>query len=146
MYDFIDAKRLGKVYGSRVAYRIDGRNGPEPDIGFIRRDRLHLVKRGYVKGPPDLAMEIVSPESVERDYEKKRALYEGAGIREYWIIDEELRKITLLVLDRKGKYREMRPRKGVFHSQVLPGFWVRPEWLWQEARPSKLDVLKQLLA
>jgi Uma2 family endonuclease len=145
IFDFVEFGDLGKVYGSRVAYRIDGRNGPEPDISFVRKDRLHLVKRGHVKGPPNLAMEIVSPESVERDYEKKRTLYERAGVREYWIIDEELRKVTLLVLDRKGKYREIRPRKGVFHSQVLPGFWLRPEWLWQETRPRKMDVLKQLL-
>jgi Uma2 family endonuclease len=145
MFDFADAKQLGKVYGSRVAYRIDDCNGTEPDIGFMRTDRLHLVKRGHVKGPPDLAIEIVSPESVERDYETKRTLDEEAGVREYWIIDEELRKVTPLVLDRKGKYRDVRPRKGAFRSQVLLGFWLRPEWLWQDTRPCKMDVLKQLL-
>jgi Uma2 family endonuclease len=145
IHDFVESGELGKVYGSRVAYRLDKRNGPEPDIGFVRKARLHLVERVYVNGPPDLAIEIVSPESVERDYEKKRARYEKAGVPEYWIIDEELRKITLLRLDRKGKCREVRPRKGNYSSQVLPGFWLRPEWLWEETRPRKLDVLKQLL-
>jgi Uma2 family endonuclease len=104
------------------------------------------VKRGYVNGHPDVAMEIVSPESVARDYEKKRLQYEQAGVPEYWIIDEELRKVTLLCLDRTGRYRDVRPRKGVYYSQVLPGFWLRAEWLWQETRPSKADALKQLMA
>src|SRR5437870_2184576 len=59
-------KDLGKVFVSRVAFRLDEKNSPEPDIGFIGKERLHLVKRGRVDGPPDLAVEIVSPDSVER--------------------------------------------------------------------------------
>jgi Uma2 family endonuclease len=145
IFDFVEFGELGKVFGSRVAYRLNGSNSPEPDIGFVRRERLHLVRKGYVNGPPDLAMEIVSPESVERDYQKKRNQYEEAGVSECWIIDEELRKVTLLSLDEKGRFREVRPRKGVLRSRVLPGFWLRPEWLWEETRPRKMDALKQLL-
>jgi Uma2 family endonuclease len=143
--DFAEAKDLGKVYGSRVAYRLNDTNSPEPDIGFVSKERLHLVLRGHVEGPPDLAIEIVSPESVERDYEKKRTQYEEAGVREYWIVDEMKGKVTLLRLDRKGKFREGRPKKGVFHSRVLPGFWMRPEWLWQRPRPKKVEILSQIL-
>src|SRR5438876_6387825 len=64
MYDFAQVRDLGKVYGSRVAFRLDDKNGPEPDIGFVRKKHLARVKRGYVEGAPDLAVEIVSPESV----------------------------------------------------------------------------------
>jgi Uma2 family endonuclease len=103
-----------------------------------------LIKRGHVDGPPDLAMEIVSPESVERAYEKKRKQYEQAGVPEYWIIDEDMKKVTLLRLDARGKYREVRPRRGILRSQVVPGFWVRVEWLWQETRPDNLEALKQI--
>ena len=49
-------------------------------------------------------------------------------------------------LDAGGKYKDVRPRKGVLRSEVLPGFWLRPEWLWQEPRPRKTDVLAELLA
>src|SRR5437870_821596 len=91
---FAEAKRLGEVYGSRVAFRLDDTNGPEPDIAFVRKDRLHLVERGGVRGGPDLAVEIVSPESEERDYQKKRKQYEEAGIPEYWIVDEPEQKVT----------------------------------------------------
>ena len=90
-------------------------------------------------------MEIVSPESVERDYETKRELYQNAGVEEYWIVDEVEQKVTLLRLAANGKYREVRPKKGELHSQVVPGFWIRPEWLWQEPLPKKVEVLKLLL-
>jgi Uma2 family endonuclease len=144
--DFVEARELGKVYGSRVAFRLGERQAPEPDVAVVLKERAHLIKRGYVEGPPDLAVEIVSPESVERDYEKKRKQYEDAKVPEYWIVDEMEQKVTLLQLGARGKYREARPRKGVLHSAVLPGFWLRPEWLWQQPLPKKTEVLAMLLA
>ena len=143
--DIVEIQDLGKVNGSRAAYRLNDANSPEPDVAFIRGDRTNLVRRGFVNGPPDLAIEIVSPESVERDYETKRDLYQDAGVQEYWIVDEVQQKVTLLRLAANGKYREVRPKKGELHSQVVPGFWVRPEWLWQDPLPKKVDVLKLLL-
>jgi Uma2 family endonuclease len=138
-------KKLGKVYGSRVAFKLDEEHGPEPDIAFILSEHLDRVKRGRVEGPADLAVEIVSPESVERDYDRKRELYEEHGIPEYWIIDEMEEKVTLFRLKR-GKYHLVRPKKGEFHSEVLSGFWLRPEWLWQNPRPDEIETVQQILA
>jgi Uma2 family endonuclease len=142
--DFVEDRQLGKVYGSRVAFRLGPKHGPEPDIGFVRQDRLHLSRKTFFDGPPDLAIEIVSPESVERDYVKKRALYQQTGVPEYWIIDEELRKVILLRPDRKGEYREVRPTKGMLSSRVLDGFRLRPEWLWQNSRPKRAEILARM--
>lgn len=46
--------------------------------------------------PPQLVVEIVSPESLKRDYRYKRSEYAALGIPEYWIIDPEQQKITIL--------------------------------------------------
>ncbi|MHB1423274.1 MAG: Uma2 family endonuclease [Gemmataceae bacterium] len=143
--DFVDERDLGRVYGSRVAFRLDEPQGSEPDIAFVRTERLHLVQRGFVDGPPDLAVEIVSPDSIERDYVHKREQYRQAGVTEYWIVDEMEQRITLLKRNASGAYREAKPRKGVLHSQALPGFWLRPEWLWQEPRPKKTMILAEIL-
>ncbi|HZV03527.1 MAG TPA: Uma2 family endonuclease [Gemmataceae bacterium] len=142
---FVEERELGEVFGSRVAFRMDEPQGPEPDIAFVRTERLHLVKRGYVEGPPDLAIEIVSPDSVDRDYVQKREQYRQAGVQEYWIVDEMEQRVVLLRLNAAGAYREVKPRKGALHSQVLYGFWLRPEWLWQEPRPKKATVLAEIL-
>ena len=146
LYAFVQARKLGKVYGSRVAFRLGGHQSPEPDIAFVRKERLNLVQRGFVNGPPDLAIEIVSPESVERDYEKKRKQYQHAQVPEYWIVDEIDQNVTLLRLDLKGRYREIRPRKGVLRSEIVPGFYLRPEWLWEEPLPGLVEIVAQLLA
>jgi Uma2 family endonuclease len=138
-------KKLGKIHGSRFACRLDDVNSPEPDILFVAAANVKRIKYGGVEGPPDLAVEIVSPESVERDYDKKRRQYQRFKIPEYWIIDERERKVTLLRLDARGKYREVAPRKGIFHSQALEGFWLDPNWLWQDPFPDELETLQKLL-
>jgi Uma2 family endonuclease len=146
LFDYVEERDLGRVFGTRVAFRLDEYNGPEPDIAFVKKSRLSCVQPGHVRGGPDLAVEIVSPDSIERDYEKKRHLYEAAGVSEYWIIDELDEQVKLLRLGRDGKYREVRANKGMLTSKVVEGFWIRSEWLWQRPLARKLQILKQLLA
>jgi Uma2 family endonuclease len=142
---FVEECQLGQVYGSRVATRFDDKTAPEPDILFVSKKHLGRVKRGGVEGAPDVAVEIVSPDSIDRDYNLKRQKYEAAGVAEYWIVDEIEETVTLLHLGADGKYREVKPRKGEYHSFVLKGFWIRPEWLFHVPRPRKLDVFQMLL-
>jgi Uma2 family endonuclease len=143
---YIEQRRLGQITVSRVAYRLATHVAPEPDIAFVAASRAHLLKGGYVDGPPDLAVEFVSPESVERDYELKRARYEQAGVREYWIIDPDEKRATFLVLGPDGKFAESPPVDDRFHSRVLPGFSLDTRWLWQRPLPETLPIVHALLA
>jgi Uma2 family endonuclease len=143
---FVDILELGRVFGSRVAFRLSRKHSPEPDIAFLAIRHFARMRPTHVVGPPDLAMEIVSPESVQRDYFLKRSLYEQYRVPEYWIVDEMERRVTLLRLGTDGKYREVRPRQGDLHSKVLPGFWLRPDWLWQSPRPKKMQMLNEIMA
>jgi Uma2 family endonuclease len=148
LWDYIDARRIvGEFFSSRIAFRLDKRESPEPDIAFVAGQTAHLlINWGYVEGPPDWAAEIVSPESIDRDYHEKRLQYERYGVREYWIIDPLEQKMIAYRRARDGKYKEVRPRKGIVTSKVIPGFWVRPEWLWLRPLPNKAVILKEILA
>lgn len=70
-------------------------NYVEPDISVIC-DRTKLNDRGCV-GAPDWIIEIVSPGSRRMDYFTKLFKYRTAGVREYWIVDQE--KDRILVYD-----------------------------------------------
>ncbi len=144
--DYVLELDLGEIFGIRIAFRLDVRQSPEPDIGFVMKSRLNLAHEGYFDGPPDAAFEIVSPESIHRDYHKKRRQYEKYGVREYWIIDQLEETMTLLRLNKRGKYQEVRAKDGNYYSEIIDGFWLDPKWLWHSPRPRKADVLKQLLA
>jgi Uma2 family endonuclease len=139
-------KNLGEVFGFRTAFRLSNRNVPEPDLAFVTKSRLALVKTFFIDGPPDVAFEIVNPESRDRDYVKKMRMYQEFCVREYWIVDEIDDVIALFRLNRKGKYQEVRPNDGIYLSEVINGFWLDPKWLWQNPKPKKSLILKQLLA
>lgn len=143
---FIEDRELGELFGSRAAFRLDNYNSPEPDIAFVRAFRLPRVKGGHFNGAPDVAIELVSLDSVDRDYVVKREKYRQAGVSEYWIIDEIVQRVTMLRLDSRGRYREVKPHNGVYFSETITGFWFRPEWLWQNPLPKKLAILNEILA
>lgn len=141
---FIDKRDLGKLYIERVAYRLGPKHDPEPDIGFVPKELESTRRRGYIDGPPGLAIEIVTPDSVHRDYVLKREIYEEAGVREYWIIDLDERRATFLVLT-KGRFQERKPLKNSWRSLIVPGFWIDVRWLWSDDRPPEYDILRRLL-
>jgi Uma2 family endonuclease len=146
MRGFNSAKRLGgRVFVTRVAYRLSKHSAPEPDVGYVSKERVHLVRDTDVRGGPDIAVEIVSRDSIDRDYRLKKRRYQKAGVREYWIIDPLQNKVTFYRL-RGGRYRRV-PLEGrnIFRSEVLPGFWLDKRWLLQRPAPSEYDCLRQIL-
>lgn len=144
---FVAERNLGgRCYISRVAFVLDDAHAPEPDIAYVRGERMHLVASGRVKGAPDIAVEIVSHDSVDRDYELKREMYEAAGVPEYWIIDPLDSTAEFLVLH-EGKYRPATLEDGTrFRSTVLPGFWLDTRWLFATPLPKEPECLTQILA
>lgn len=144
---FVAARNLGgKVVFSRFAFRLSDYRAPEPDLAYIRPDRLHLAERGFMPGPPDIAVEIVAKESRDRDYVEKRSLYEQSGVQEYWIIDQLEARAEFLTL-RNGTFESVPlDRNRYFHSEVVPGFWLDVEWLLSMPLPNDYDCLQALLA
>jgi len=55
---------------------------------------------------PEIAVEVVSKGSEDRDYRIKREEYLRAGLREYWIIDP-LNRVVILLVRRADTWREM---------------------------------------
>jgi Uma2 family endonuclease len=141
---FVEERDLGRVFVTKDAFRLSDDSAPEPDLGFIATARLDRLRSGYVDGPPDLAVEIVSPESVDRDYEHKRAIYEEFGVGEYWLLDPDEQTATFLLLE-SGAFVERKPDGNIYRSRQLPGFWIDVRWLWQRPLPSVRRTADQIL-
>ena len=73
---------------------------------------------------PALVVEVVSPGKAneDRDYRYKRSEYAARGIIEYWIVDPQREKVTVLSLV-DGLYEEtVFEGEGQITSTVLPDF------------------------
>jgi Uma2 family endonuclease len=98
----IDAKQLGELYRDvdTILNRFTVRR---PDILFFSKARTHLVGEKAMNGPPDLAVEIISPNSIEIDRVDKFAQYRDAGVAYYWIADPIAKTIEAWRLE-NGQY------------------------------------------
>ncbi|HEY3322892.1 MAG TPA: Uma2 family endonuclease [Planctomycetota bacterium] len=117
-----------------------------PDILFIQKAREKIIRETWIEGPPDLIIEIVSPESVARDWRDKYNDYEKAGVREYWIVDPNSRKVEAYSLNRSKRFQLLPETTAGIQSRALKGFFLKSEWLWQAKLPKVASILRQMNA
>lgn len=82
-----------------------------PDVFYISHENKDCVisENGYWYGPPNLVVEILSPDTELRDRGIKYDLYENHGVGELWLVQPSYRFIEVFVREdnrfrRKGFY------------------------------------------
>jgi Uma2 family endonuclease len=113
LYQFVDARKLGEVYANGIRIHVRPNVFRLPDVVFLHKDRFHLRHNRFWAGA-DLVVEVVSgePKDHQRDYDQKLSDYAAAGIREYWIVDPEPRRVLI--------YRLL-DNSYILHGQFEPG-------------------------
>jgi Uma2 family endonuclease len=126
--DYLKSQPIGFLRTSPYDVFLDAYNVVQPDILFV----LHvnpacaIGEDGYLHGPPDLCIEILSPSTAKRDRGVKFELYERHGVREYWLVEPDLKFVEVYQragdhLKRVGVFDEA----GEFECAVLPGLRVK---------------------
>ena len=132
LFDWVEPRNLGKVVGAPVDMVLSEHRVTQPDVAFIAKERLHIIQR-VIMGPVDLAAEIISLGSRNRDRIEKRDLYEQHGVREYWIIDPEPETVDVFELVNSRYELIMRCTPGqTAASHLLPGFEVSVRDLFRD--------------
>lgn len=88
---------LGRVFIAPFDVHLPSGDIVEPDIIYVAKPNLNIVQ-DWIRGAPDLLVEVLSPTSIERDRIIKHHLYAQNGVREYWIVDPEARAIEVFSL------------------------------------------------
>ena len=124
LHHFVAERKLGEVLFSPIDVVLAPRRVVQPDVLFVSQSRKGIIQK-QVNGAPDLAMEVISEGSWQRDRVHKKALYEQSGLPEYWIVDPDTRTIEVFALV-QGAYRlhskATAGRKA--RSKLLPGFEI----------------------
>lgn len=96
IYNFIDSKHgRCEVYPAPFDVKLNDETIVQPDISVIC-DPSKLTRHGCT-GAPDFIIEIVSSHRYH-DYVRKHHLYADSGVKEYWIVDPEKRKVNVYLL------------------------------------------------
>ena len=113
----------GQLLFAPVDVFLDEYSAPQPDLVYVGSDRLDLITKDGIMGPPTMVAEIISPSSIRYDRVTKKELYERFGIPEYWLIDPAGASIEIHTL-REGRYELLSAAsttEGSLSSAVLPG-------------------------
>lgn len=145
LHEYGAKRKLGEALGPEFSVRL-GAKRRTPDVLFVSNDRLSRLQPAHFEGPPNMIFEVVSDESVERDWRDKYFEYQAAGVDEYWIVDPQYQRIAPYSLGTDCAYHGISERDGRVSSIAVPGFYLRPEWLWQEPLPNVSDLLPELLS
>jgi Uma2 family endonuclease len=142
---YTEANDLSWLRSAPFLMRLSPTVAREPDLLFVTNEHMDRVREAYLDGPADLVIEIVSPDSIARDRGEKFVEYEVTGVTEYWLIDPLRQQAEFYQLGDDGHYRLVPPDSdGSYHSHVLTGFRMRPDWMWREPLPKVLDVAREL--
>jgi Uma2 family endonuclease len=115
---YVEVRKIGECIISPIDVFFDNMNALQPDILFIASENMGIIKKGKVKGSPDLIIEILSPGNRKHDTEKKKAVYEKFGVKEYFVIDPETKETITWYLSGK-KYVKQLNAKGKIKSKLL---------------------------
>ena len=113
---------LGEVV-VESGYRLE--SGPDtvrgPDVSFVSRERIEEsgLPVAFFDGPPDLAVEVVSPSDTAAEVEAKVAEYFRSGARRVWVAYPGSRSVVVHFPD--GLSRKFGEGDTLEDPELLPG-------------------------
>jgi Uma2 family endonuclease len=130
LQNFVEEHDLGIVFAAETGFQL-ARNPDTvrgPDVSFVRKDRLpeEGLPTGYWPGPPDLAVEVMSPNDSKPEVERKVQEYLRKGVRLVWVVFPPKRAVAV--------YRPGAPSEILGESDALDGEDVVPGFRYPLAR------------
>ena len=118
----VKSHRLGIVVAAETGFLLsrDPDTVRAPDIAFLRATRPAGPQRGYYPGPPDLAVEVLSPDDRPGYVREKVAEWLEAGTLAVWVVDTSQRNVT--VHEAEQAPTVLGDSDVLFGGKVLPGF------------------------
>ncbi len=129
---YLAAHPLGRAYVAPFDVHFGGEDIVQPDLIFIRQERVKALVKDWIYGVPDLLVEVLSPATETRlDRQAKYHLYETRGVADYWLADPERRRWETYRLS-AGKYQQAANLGGddIFTTPVFPGWELPLASLW----------------
>src|SRR5204862_385053 len=85
----------GAVRPAPMDVYFSDRNVVEPDVLFLTEENLSRAKQPFVRGAPDVAVEVSSPSTRRLELVRKLELYERFGVQECWYVDLDADRVEI---------------------------------------------------
>jgi len=121
---FVEQQNLGIVCAAETGFYLE--KGPDTvksaDVSFYAWESIpNDIPEGYGDFPPDLAVEVMSPNDTFIGTEKKAFAYLERGSKIVWVIHPKKQTVTIY---RKGSKKTLERTDILDGEDVIPGFFV----------------------
>ncbi len=116
-------KRKGELLFAPIDLVLDEKNIFQPTICFMSQSQHTYTEGNALYGVPEVVLEIVSSTEAVQERETKRDIYEAFGVKEYWEVRPDKKRIEVEILQ-NGEfipYCKAR-RQGKVSSYILKNF------------------------
>ena len=133
--NYLVARPIGRVFVAPLDVILSKFDVVEPDLLYVSNERAPQLLKDWVRGAPDLVIEVGSESTRKRDETVKRGLYERVGVSEYWIVDPEIDVVRIYrrTDDRFGRPAELSRRAGdVLTTELLSGLEIALDTIFRD--------------
>ena len=129
---FVWDNNLGEVFGAETGFLLT--TNPDtvlaPDVSFIRKERATEARKttGYWPGPPDLAVEVLSPSERPTAVKTKVSEWLEFGAKEVWVVDPKTCTVTI---QSKSENRVLTEDEDIEGRELIPGFHIPVKRLFE---------------
>ena len=120
----VDEHRLGVVFSADTGFKLarDPDTVRAPDVAFVSRARIPAagIPTGYWIGPPDLAVEVLSPTDVRSEIADKIQEYLQGGVIQVWFVEPAARRAT--IHRPNAEPETLGEHETIVGGDLLPGF------------------------
>jgi Uma2 family endonuclease len=123
LWQHVKQNYLGVVYGAETGFHLE--SDPDtvlaPDAAFISRERVGILSEGFRPGPPDLAVEILSPGDRKSKVDRKTTRWLSLGAKAVWIVNPQQRTVEVIRADGN---RKLFHESDELFDDTVPGFRI----------------------
>lgn len=123
---FLRREPIGTLFTAPLDVILDPKiNQVQPDLIFIKKENMGIFQEhGWIRGVPDLLIEVVSKGTITRDTEEKYEIYQKYGVSEYWLVFPEQQCIEVYTLENSVYilYSSSEKTEGKVVSKILKEF------------------------
>jgi Uma2 family endonuclease len=98
----IEIHKLGRVLHAPCNVMLSGKTVIQPDILFVEKKRRGIIGDNYLRGAPDLIVEVVSRKVGTADTLAKKKICARFQVPEYWAVDLDNTTVETLLWSELG--------------------------------------------
>jgi Uma2 family endonuclease len=127
MHTHIVENNLGELLYAPLDVLLSNINVFQPDIIFISKENKEVLTEKNIQGIPDLAIEILSPDTARKDRINKMRVYAKFKVPHIWLLNPDNQTLEAFEIDNKTTYRlvaahqeDEKFRPSLFEGLIIP--------------------------